>query len=236
MLHGECATVIHHSPFTMEHSTHMSLTLTPVLLLVVLLLPLGTAILLRLLWNRVSSQQLAVLTVLLFSLEAVTVIALARSDIQHLQIAGVTVMAPARGLAILPPELQTLVPTNTPESRNATATAAPEQTSAPLATQAATHTPAAQPSATPTILPSATAAPTATPAPTATAAPTATSAPTATATQVVAAKRRYTVEPGDTLRSIAEQFNVTVQAILDANDLTPAQADTLKPGQVLIIP
>ncbi|HEU5087482.1 MAG TPA: LysM peptidoglycan-binding domain-containing protein, partial [Roseiflexaceae bacterium] len=56
------------------------------------------------------------------------------------------------------------------------------------------------------------------------------------ATPAPAAERRYTVQPGDTLRSIAEQFNVSVAALLEANDLTPAQADNLRPGQELIIP
>jgi len=38
------------------------------------------------------------------------------------------------------------------------------------------------------------------------------------------------------LRGIAEKFGVSVQAIIDANKLTPQQADSLRVGQELIIP
>jgi LysM repeat protein len=44
------------------------------------------------------------------------------------------------------------------------------------------------------------------------------------------------VQTGDTLRGIAEQFNVSVQALIDANNLTPQQADALRIGQELVIP
>jgi LysM repeat protein len=51
-----------------------------------------------------------------------------------------------------------------------------------------------------------------------------------------AGPRRYTIEPGDTLRDIAERFGVSIAAILEANGLTPEQADSLRPGQEIIIP
>ena len=44
------------------------------------------------------------------------------------------------------------------------------------------------------------------------------------------------MQTGDTLRSIAEKFNVSVKAIIDANKLTAAEADSLRVGQELIIP
>jgi LysM repeat protein len=44
------------------------------------------------------------------------------------------------------------------------------------------------------------------------------------------------VQAGDTFRAIAERFNVSVAELLEANDLTPAQADSLRVGQELIIP
>jgi LysM repeat protein len=44
------------------------------------------------------------------------------------------------------------------------------------------------------------------------------------------------VAPGDSLRSIAEKFSVSVDAILQANNLTPAQGDALRVGQELVIP
>lgn len=44
----------------------------------------------------------------------------------------------------------------------------------------------------------------------------------------------YTVQPGDTLYGIAVRFNVTVQALMQANSITdPA---SLQAGQVLVIP
>jgi LysM repeat protein len=45
----------------------------------------------------------------------------------------------------------------------------------------------------------------------------------------------YTVQPGDWLNSIARQYNTTAQAILAANpEIT--DPDTIRPGQVLVIP
>ncbi|NJO81481.1 MAG: LysM peptidoglycan-binding domain-containing protein [Blastochloris sp.] len=46
----------------------------------------------------------------------------------------------------------------------------------------------------------------------------------------------YVVESGDTLSGIAEQFDVSVVDIIDANGLTPDEADSLQIGQELIIP
>ena len=45
---------------------------------------------------------------------------------------------------------------------------------------------------------------------------------------------KYTVQPGDTLRTIAEQFGVSVGALLAANQL--ADPDALAVGQALAIP
>jgi LysM repeat protein len=42
------------------------------------------------------------------------------------------------------------------------------------------------------------------------------------------------VQDGDTLSGIAEQFNVTIQQIIDANSLQ--NPDLLLPGQELVIP
>lgn len=46
----------------------------------------------------------------------------------------------------------------------------------------------------------------------------------------------YTVRSGDTLMAIGLRLGVNIQWILDANDMTLAQARTLRPGQELIIP
>jgi LysM repeat protein len=48
--------------------------------------------------------------------------------------------------------------------------------------------------------------------------------------------RAYFVQPGDTLRSIAEQFGMGVDALLRFNGLSPAEGDQLQLGQQLYIP
>lgn len=75
-------------------------------------------------------------------------------------------------------------------------------------------------------------------APSASVAPVATAtvaAPAATATVPAAAGgKKYVVQDGDTLSGIAEQFNVTIKQIIDANSLQ--NPDLLLPGQELVIP
>ncbi len=46
----------------------------------------------------------------------------------------------------------------------------------------------------------------------------------------------YTVQPGDTLVGIALRFNVSTEALMQANGLTVEEARTIRPGQVLEIP
>jgi LysM repeat protein len=119
------------------------------------------------------------------------------------------------------------------------------------ATPTYTPTPTATPSRTPT--------PTDTPVPTNTQTPTATrpapsSTPTAPPTVVSAATRvtntptstptvatptpvppvTYIVQPGDTLSEIAARFDVTLAALMEANDIT--DPTLIRPGRVLIIP
>jgi LysM repeat protein len=80
---------------------------------------------------------------------------------------------------------------------------------------------------TPTVTPSPT--PTAPPTESAGASPSASTAPSPEATPI-----RYVVKRGDTLSSIAAQFGVTTQAIVDLNNLT--NPDHIEVGQVLLIP
>ena len=72
--------------------------------------------------------------------------------------------------------------------------------------------------------------PTATPRPTV--APTPTAQPSATPQKSAAAT--YTVKPGDELRHIAAQYNVSIWKIIAANDIP--NPDSLKIGQELKIP
>ena len=84
--------------------------------------------------------------------------------------------------------------------------------------------------------------PTSAPATATATSPAAASSPTAAATEAEAASPtaapgeggEYTVQAGDTLGAIANQFGVTVEAIVEANGL--ANPDLIEVGQVLIIP
>jgi nucleoid-associated protein YgaU len=58
--------------------------------------------------------------------------------------------------------------------------------------------------------------------------------PTPTATQEVNGVQEYTVQAGDSLGAIAAQFGVTVDAIVEANDI--ANPDLIQPGDTLTIP
>ena len=53
-------------------------------------------------------------------------------------------------------------------------------------------------------------------------------------TKAVVSVLKYTVQPGDSLRTISEQFGVTVGGLLAANQV--ADPDSLAVGQVLVIP
>lgn len=80
------------------------------------------------------------------------------------------------------------------------------------------------------------------PAPDPTATPTATeesispAAPTATATPLppTATPRIHVVQPGDNLTRIAERYGVTVDALMQANQMT--NPNRIYPGQRLVIP
>lgn len=211
------------------------------LLLFVFVLPILGAVVLRLLMPRLAPMQLWVASVFLLGLVVASVLLLARSDIPSLQIGNLSILLPvtAPDDAILP-----LVPTTPPEqlpsapnlgtSAPVTATAAltatvlPSETATIISpTAAITQTATAEPTAEPTAAPTATTEPTAVPP---------TAVPPTAAPAPPAAQRTYTVQPGDSLLSIAKQFNTTVTAIIKANNLTPQQADALRVGQKLVIP
>ncbi len=82
---------------------------------------------------------------------------------------------------------------------------------------------------TPTVTPTATATPTATP--TGTPTPTATLTPTSTVTPTPI---YYTVQSGDTFFGISDNFGVTLQSLLAANNLS--EGDLLRVSQELMIP
>lgn len=209
----------------------MSQTVVYILLILALILPVLGALILRVLESRLAPGQLYGTAAAILGVALVSVFLLARSDVPSLQLGGLSILLPVTApddddLNIPLPDVAEL-----PTSEPAAATAAPAVTPAVVGTAAPVATsipPTAAPTETPTEAP--TEAPTVTPEPTA--------APTEAPTEAPAPpqQRRYTVEPGDTLRSIAERFEVTVPALLEANNLTPEEADSLRVGQELIIP
>ena len=97
-------------------------------------------------------------------------------------------------------------------------------------TSTATLAPTRAPSrVTETSTPAATAAPTPTATPEQPAAPTETPSPAPSPEPVV-----YVVRAGDALAAIAQAYGVSMQAIVEANDI--ADADRIEPGQELLIP
>jgi LysM repeat protein len=116
----------------------------------------------------------------------------------------------------------TKIPTNTPAP---TATSTP--TTMPTATPTRTPTATVTPTDTPTL--TATFTPTDTPRPTDTPTHTPTSTPTNTPTPVI-----HTVQAGDTLIGIAEQYGISVEALQEANDILDPRR--LQIGQELVIP
>lgn len=76
--------------------------------------------------------------------------------------------------------------------------------------------------------------PTSSPAPSATPSPTPSPSPAPTAAPTAAPQRTYTVQQGDTLAAIAQQFGTTVRALQDANGIEDPNRITV--GQVLVIP
>ena len=217
----------------------MSQPLIITLLLFAFVLPILGAVVLRLLGPRLAPVQLYGAAVLLLGVVITSVLVLARSDIPSLQIGNLSILLPVTApddslLPLVPTtaaeQSPVIVATSAPVAATVTpmATVLPAVTATTIpATAAATQTATAEPTAAPTA--AATAPPEPTAAPPTTIPPTAAPAPPA-------APRTYTVQPGDTLLSIAKKFNTTVTAIVKANKLTPKQADSLRVGQELVIP
>jgi LysM repeat protein len=190
-----------------------------------LVLPVLGAIALRVLAPRLSPPQMAGAAALIFGVALASVLLLARANIASLQVGDLSLLLPAAAPvaeepapAAQAPATGDQQPTAVPAPTAATPTTPPTETPTAAPTEAPTALPTEAPTAAPTEAP-----PTATPEP-----PTATPQP--------AVRRTYVVQRGDTLRSIAAEFNVSVQALLDANKLTPQQADALRVGQELVIP
>lgn len=194
-------------------------------LLIALVGPLLTVILLRMLRTRMTVIPFYSIASLLFACSAAAVIWLVQRDIPTVSVGSLAIVQPL-GIDVEHPEGTDHidVPIEPVPSVSPVATLAP--TTKPTPTRSPTRQP------TPTRQVTATSTPTE--EPTATLEPTL--EPTAEPTEEPASQQTYTVKPGDTLRSIAALFGVSVEALMDANDLTAAEADALQPGDTLLIP
>jgi len=190
-------------------------------------LPILGAIVLRVLTPRLAPPQLYGAAALIFGVALVSVLLLARANVSSLQIGELSLLLPA----VAPADGQ---PANDQRPAISVLPAAALPTSMPTAAPSQIE-PTETPTTTPTVVSPTATAPTETP----TAEPPTAEPPTAeppTQPPKPSGRRTYVVKPGDTLRGIAEQFNVTVAALLKANKLTPKDADSLKIGQELVIP
>lgn len=217
----------------------MSQTIVYLLLALALFLPLIGALALRVLGPRLNATQFYGSAAAMFAITLLSMFMLARSDLPSLQLGQLSILLPVTSpgdvaveLPPEPPPEQPAEPTSGAVASEATAAAPTEAPSAAATETAATEAPTEVPTEVPTA--ELTAVPTDEPTATPTEAPTA--APEPTAPPASAGPRKYTVQPGDTLRSIAEQFNVSVKSIIDANQLSDAEADSLRVGQELVIP
>lgn len=181
------------------------------LLLFVLLAPPVGALVLRMVQHLIGSIGIAAGMTTILVMAAVALLTIARNPLPPLRIGDLTILP-----AWVPPVVDTM--SEEPLPVMPTLPVLPTLTPRPTVTITATATPEPSPTSepTPTVEP--------TPEPTPTLAPT------------ESGPRRYTVQAGDTLRTIAEQFGVTIEALLQANNLTPAQGDNLQVGQELVIP
>jgi LysM repeat protein len=210
----------------------MEQPLVYMLLVLALLLPIGGAAVLRVLAPRLSLRAGIGAASAIFGLAIVSVLVLGRSDVGRLQFGELTLLLPVTSPSsppqlITPPAPPSAPPVEATSEPAATPTARPS--ASPIATATSTRAATAAPTEAPTEVP--TEAPTEAPTEVPTEAPT-----EAPAEAPAPAQQIYVVQPGDTLRGIAEQFEVSVEDLLAANGLSPEDADALRPGQELVIP
>ncbi len=226
----------------------MSQQTVAILALIALLLPTGGAILARLIGRRFGNRATQIVGALSFAIALGSAVALYGAEIDRVALGPLAVFVPARGplieseafslrraatdepTAVEVAELEPSVEVPTPAQPQTSTAPSPT----PASTASATSVPAA--SATPRPTDIATASPTPT---TALVTPTAQPAvqPTArTPNRPATEPRAYFVEEGDTLRSIAERFDLSIEALLRYNGLSRTEGDQLQVGQKLFIP
>lgn len=228
----------------------MNPTLVLLLLILALVLPVVGAAALRLLIPRLSARQFYAGAALIFAVAVSSVLLLARSPISDVQVAGLTVVLPVAGFDNSDLNLDGLgvMAANQPPRDDTPAApladAPPAPTSGVIVELTAMATDTAEPTSAPTAEPTEIIEPTAVPteiaeptvAPTNTPEPEPTAVPTEPPAPAPAERRTYVVKKGDTLRSIAAEYDVSVDDLLRVNNLTRKQGDSLRIDQELIIP
>ena len=226
-----------------------------ILLLAVVFLPTAGALLGRLLGKRLGPRVLQVVAALGFVGALTSAVVLHQSPVDRSSLGSLAIFIPAEGplidadafdLSRPPPgeadepqvalietaQPETAAPdTPTPELTEVAAVV-PTLRTATLTTPASTSTPVATPTATAARTP--TVEPTAEPTPQPTTPPP--TSPPPTPSPAGDEPEVYFVREGDTLRSIAERFDVSVDALLRYNGLSAEEGDQLRPEQRLFIP
>ena len=202
--------------------------LTLWLVLGVLLLPTCGALIARALEGRSGGRAAQIIAALGFAGAVACLVALQWTPLDAATLGRLTIFLPSSDVLVAQ-ESFVEIPTAAPTTRIVTPTAIPTRapTITPTVAPTATLEPTATPPPPPTEVP-----PTEVPPPPPTAAPPAPPPPTSPPSR----PRRYVVESGDTLRGIAERFNVSVGALLRYNGLSEEDADNLRPGQEILIP
>ncbi len=236
-----------------EREKRMSELVVYLLLALALVAPVAGAVALRVLAQRLTEVQALGIATALVVLAVASTLLLARSDVSSLHIGGYTLLLPAttnRPVAV--PAVLPAAPASLPRPRLVTST--PLTVTEPItATMPVTATePLTVTEPITATMPVTATEPLTVTEPITVTEPLTPTTPI-TATEPVSpteqappaedeeapappAPRTYTIEDGDTLRSIADAFGVDVTAIMDANGLTPEEADALRPGDELVIP
>lgn len=228
----------------------MNPTLVLFLLILAFILPVVGAATLRLLMPRLTARQFYGGAAAIFAIAVASVLLLSRSQISDVRVAGLTLVLPVSGLESSDLNLEGLglVPADTDAGSDMPAPNVPVTTTDVVVEPSAVPTalvvveptemiePTAEPTVTPSPEPSATPEPTATPEPEPTAVPPTETPVPPTEPPPPAERRTYIVKKGDTLRGIAAKFDVSVDDLLQVNNLTRKQGDSLRIDQELIIP
>lgn len=220
-----------------------------------LIVPVLGAVLLRLLADRLPDSFINGGGIVLFAIAIASVLVLVNSQVTSLSVGGLTLLLPlsdpvAQSAVNQPPidrqdtpiESSGTITTTRPllDDLDATAVVTATDRFTTTSTITSTATSTITPTTTSTATITAPAATTPTQVLPATEPLTPTTAPAPEEPTELppesAEPQTYTLQPGDALFDIAAQFNVSVEQLLTANNLTEDDAQRLQPGDEIIIP